>query len=160
MIVTYFLFVLAALISIYSAALRRFIAILFTVPPSKVRRAWRKSNLRFYENELSKLKRLHGNAYELLLYAMIEIGRMAISGAFVVALLLILVLGIKERNTSPEELGIAATLAIVILPLFLAFPLGNVFIQCKRLVQFENRAAYLEKQIAELNATVGRSAAL
>jgi hypothetical protein len=40
MIVTYFLFVLAALISIYSSAIRGFITILLTVPPSKVRRAY------------------------------------------------------------------------------------------------------------------------
>jgi hypothetical protein len=152
MIVTYFLFVLAALISIYSVAIRQFLKILFTVPPSKIGRAWRKASLRGYETELLKLKRLHGNAYELLLYAIIEIGRMAISAAFVVALLLIVVLRMKEHYTSPEELGIAATLVLVTIPLFLVFPMGSIFIQCQRLVQFEKRVGYLEKKIADLSA--------
>ena len=98
------------------------------------------------------LKRLHGNAYELLLYVVMEVGRMARNGVFVVALLLMIALGIRERNTSFEQLGIAAILALVTLPLALAFPLGSVFIQCKRLVTFDKRVAYLEKKIAELKA--------
>jgi hypothetical protein len=76
---------------------------------------------------------------------------MAINGAFVVALLLILVLGMRERNTSPEQLGITAILALVTLPLALALPLGSIFIQCRHLVQFDKRVAYLEKKIAQLS---------
>src|ERR1022692_3360165 len=88
MILTYALFVLAALISIYSSNIRRFIKIIFTVPPNKMRSAWKASRLLSYQTELSMLKRLHGNAYELLLYVVMEVVRLAINGAFVVALLL------------------------------------------------------------------------
>jgi hypothetical protein len=152
MILTYLLFILAGLISVYSSDIRRFIKIIFTVPPNKMRSAWKTSNLRFYEKDLLTLKRLHGNAYELLLYVLIEVGGMAITGAFVVALLLILALEMRQRSTSPEELGLTSTLALVTLPLALAFPLGNVFTQCKRLANFDKRVAYLEKKIAELKA--------
>ena len=152
MILTYALFVLAALISIYSSDIRRFIKIILTVPPNKMRSAWKASNLHAYRTELLMLKRLHGNAYELLLYVVMEVGRMARNGGFVVALLLMIALGIRERNTSFEQLGIAAILALVTLPLALAFPLGSAFIVCKRLVTFDKRVAYLEKKIAQLKA--------
>ena len=152
MILTYALFVLAALISIYSSDIRRFIKIILTVPPNKMRSAWKASNLHAYRTELLMLKRLHGNAYELLLYVVMEVGRMARNGVFVVALLLMIALGIRERNTSFEQLGIAAILALVTLPLALAFPLGSAFIVCKRLVTFDKRVAYLEKKIAQLKA--------
>jgi hypothetical protein len=97
------------------------------------------------------LKRLHGNAYELLLYVVMEVGRMAISATLVVGLLLILVLGMREHNTSPEQLGIAAILVLVAVPLALALPLGSIFIQCRRLVQFDKRVAYLEKKLVQLS---------
>lgn len=151
MILTYVLFLLAGLISIYSEVIRGFIKIVFTVPPSKMRRAWKASSLRIYRTELLMLQRLHGNAYELLLYVVMEVGRMAITGLFVVALLLILTLGMREHNTSPEQLGINAILALVTLPLALAFPLLSLFILCRRLVEFDKRVAYLERKIAQLS---------
>jgi len=152
MILTYALFVLAGLISVYSSDIRRFIKIIFTVPPNKMRSAWKASNLRFYENDLLRLKRLHGNAYELLLYVLIEVGRMAITGAFAVALLLIVALRMSQRGTSDEEVALTAIFALVTLPMFVAFPLGSVFVQCTRLANFDKRVAYLEKKITELKA--------
>src|ERR1022692_1224720 len=119
-----------------------------------MRRAWKASNLHAYRTELLMLKRLHGNAYELLLYVVMEVVRLAINGAFVVALLLILALGMRERHTSVEQLGTATILAFVTLPLALAFPLGSVFNVCKRLVTFDKRVAYLEKKIAETKAAL------
>ena len=112
MVLTYILFILAGLISVYSSDIRRFIKIIFTVQPNKIRSAWKASNLRIYENDLLTLKRLHGNAYELLLYVIIEVGRMAIVGVFVVALLLTLALGMRQRSTFPEEVSLNGIIAL------------------------------------------------
>ena len=78
MILTYVLFVLAALISVYSTYIRRVLTIVFTVPPSKIRRALRKSSVVMYQSELEALKRQHNNAYELILYLLVETGQMAL----------------------------------------------------------------------------------
>jgi hypothetical protein len=65
-----FLFVLG----LFREELRRFMKIVFTVPPNKIRSAWKASSLRGYRTELLMLKRLQGNAYELLLYVVMEVG--------------------------------------------------------------------------------------
>lgn len=59
MILTYILFVLAGLISVYSSDIRRFIRIIATVPPNKIRAALRAARLVGYQTELANLKRRH-----------------------------------------------------------------------------------------------------
>jgi hypothetical protein len=148
MILTYVLFLLAALISVYSSAIRRFLAIIFTVPPKKIRSAWKASNLAWYRAKLLELNRRHNNGYELTLFVAMEVARMGISTAFVVVLSGLLALGLYQH---PEMLDIQIIILFSLIPFFLVLPLGGIYIECRRLVNYDEYVKYLEEKIAELS---------
>lgn len=151
MILTYFLFVLAAFISVYSTDIRRVLTIVFTVPPDKMRRSLKKSRLVMYQLELETLKRRHNNAYELILYLIIETGQMALWAIAFVFTFLVISLKLRQLDKGPyQEFALVAILSLSVVPLFVAMAVGKVYVQCRHLVHYDERVVYLENKIEQL----------
>jgi hypothetical protein len=149
MILTYILFLSAALISIYSSDLRRFLTVLFTVPPQKLRAGWKASRLLAYETTLSHLKKRHNNAYELVLYALTEIGGMAIFAVLIGIIGLFLVTALQGKLTG-EQSSLVITTYFAAGPFMIAVSFVKVFVEFRHLKHYDQRVVYLEKKIAEL----------
>jgi hypothetical protein len=106
--------------------------------------------LLFYQDELAKLKLRRNNAYELILYFIIEVGRTALYVATIAVACFFITLMAKPQLTS-EEFTLTAIFALSFVPLFIALSLGGIYIKCRHLVKYDERIAYLEKKIAELS---------
>jgi hypothetical protein len=150
MILTYVLFIFAGLISIYSSDIRRFIGILFTVPPNKLRAAWKQARLTSYRTELATLNIRHNNAYQLLLFALTEVGHMAGYGLLIAVIGLFLVARLQGKLTGIEA-ALVLTVYFSAILMFVAAALFKVFIELRRLRRYDERVAYLERKISELS---------
>jgi hypothetical protein len=152
MLLTYVLFVLAALISVYSSDIRRFIKIILTVPPSKFRSSWKASRLLFYRTELQTLKQRRNSAYELLLYALTTVGSMACYAVALGISGLLLVVIFSNRLTG-NEAPIVLILYFAAGPFMIAASVTKIFLDLRHLKSYDKRIVHLEKKIAELSGS-------
>jgi len=141
------LFLLSCAVSIYPNELRRALAF----PPSKARGWWKSRRLDYYTTELAKLKRLHNNGYELLLFVLIQVGGAGLATTFmlvVIGYFYVVHLIAREPFTFISGRTIPVDIAV-----FLGIWTGSfarVFIMAAQLASYEPRASYMETKIAEL----------
>jgi hypothetical protein len=103
------------------------------------------------QNEVLALTKRRNSAYELLLYAILEIGKMALPTLAFVFTFLVISLIMKDYYLgAPEEWVLVVITALSVVPLFIAAAFGRIYVQCRNLVKCDERMAYLAKEIAEL----------
>jgi hypothetical protein len=136
---------LTVIFGLWGTDIRRIIHI----RPRATRKWWRSARLDSFRVELNILKRCHNNAYELVLHALTQLGRMAILSCVYVGVVIIfapalhpdLMGGGSDRDQVLVWASSQVTLA-------LAFAVANLYFDLRHLRHYEWRVAYLEKKIA------------
>jgi hypothetical protein len=136
-----FLFVL----SLFREEIRRFLS----VPPRKARHWWNSGMLDGYQSELDILKRTHNNPYELLVFAMAEVGKDARMSIFYIAASALIQGLLELSHARNEDRYFFALLFFCMVPTFIAGALMRVGFLVKRLKAYDERVAFLEAKIAK-----------
>lgn len=136
-----FLFVLG----LYRDEIRRFLR----VPPTKARNWWNSGMLEFYQNELDTLQRIRNNPYELLIYALTELGRDARVSIFYLAAGCLVQILLQLEYASKEDKYFFTLMFFCMVPIFIAGGLMKVGFQLKELKEYDKRVAFLEAKIAK-----------
>ena len=143
--VSIFLTVILFILSLYGPEIRRVI----DTRPTKTRNWWRSVWLGYYRQELDTLNRRHNNAYELVLYALTQIGQMAVMALVLGFLGMFLALRPSLGLTSDQR-ALVIILYFAPGPFMIAAALAKILIEFRHLNNYEKRVAYLEKKVAAL----------
>jgi hypothetical protein len=143
------MFLLSCVVSLYPNAIRRALA----VPPNKARGWWKSRRLDYYTTELAHLKRLHNNAYELLLFVLIQVG----SAGLVTTFMLMVTASIYLADLIAHQpfTFISSQTIRVDIGVFLGIWTGSfarVFVMAVQLTSYEPRVSYMETKVAELTS--------
>ena len=136
-----FLFVL----SLFREEIRRFLR----VPPTKARNWWNSGMLNAYETELKTLKSLQGNPYELLIYALSELGSGCRVSVFYLATGFLVQILLTLQHASKEDRYFFTLFFFGMVPIFIAGSLVKVGFQVKALKEFDKRVVFLEARIVK-----------
>jgi hypothetical protein len=140
-------FLATLIVSLYPQEIRGLIA----TPSDKARGWWSAWNRERYVRQLVELKKLHGNAYELLLFALTPLG---VAGLVTLFAVLVYFSAYVADSLQHHPFSFAGTV-----PVDISFIGGmwsgqvtKVFITAARLNVYDKIVPQLEKRIAELSA--------
>jgi hypothetical protein len=142
MLVTYLLFLLGALFSIFGQDIRRIIG--------RQPMSWRQAKIQSEQARLALLKTLHGDTYQLLLWGLWGFCYAAWNGIRFFVLIMAIDTLIDWKSRGPKStslLGPAAILAGAVMG-----QAGRMYFIIRQLYEYPTEVALLEKSIADLSS--------
>jgi hypothetical protein len=133
------------ILSLYGPEIRRMI----DTRPTKTRNWWKSVRLNRFRYELETLKLRHNNSYELVLYAVTEVGQMAIY-AVALGVLGMLFASVKSKYLTSADFGIVIIAYFSAGCFMISASLMKCFVEFRHLKHYDERVAHLEKKIADL----------